>query len=359
MRTAALVLALASTLLGQVKQSEVDAAIDKGAEYLKDKTDGQRGRGNTTELVALTLAHAGVSADEAPLKELLERILQFRLSSTYNTAIQTVLLSYVNPKKYRARIAECGQWLVDAQCGNGQWTYGGDTPQEPERTVVSGDAESGYKLRDRRGDGVSPSGDNSNAQFGVLGLWAAMVAGVKVPESSFKLAERWWKGQQGTDGGWGYGARDLSYGSMTCAGVAAMSICARGLEDPDRNRGQEVAGLRWLGGNFTVKTNPKGGSWHYYYLYSLERAGTITGQRTMGGHDWYQEGARFLVDAQANDGSWTSEDPISDTCFAILFLKRATSSLVTGAPQDRASVTPDDPATEPAVPDEPAKDEKK
>ncbi|MEK7866749.1 MAG: prenyltransferase/squalene oxidase repeat-containing protein, partial [Planctomycetota bacterium] len=196
-------------------------------------------------------------------------------------------------------------------------------------------------------------------QFGVLGLWAAAIAGVKVPASSFQRAERWWKGQQGTDGGWGYGSRDLSYGSMTCAGVAAMSICARGLEDPDRNRGQEVAGLRWLGGNFTVKDNPKSGSWHYYYLYSLERAGTITAQKTIGGKDWYQEGARFLVDAQAADGSWTSEDPISDTCFAILFLKRATSSLITGVPQDRASVTPDDPATEPAAPDDPPKDEKK
>lgn len=359
MRSAALVLVLASSLLAQVKQSEIDAAIDEGAEYLKQNAGGQRGRGNTTELVALTLAHAGIPADEAPLKGLLERIVQAELVSTYNVALQTVLLGHVDPKKYRTRIAECGQWLVDAQCANGQWTYSGGAPQQPERIVVSGDAESGYRLRERRGDGPAGGGDNSNAQFGVLGLWAAAIAGVKIPASSFQLAERWWKGQQGTDGGWGYGGRDLSYGSMTCAGVAAMSICARGLNDPDRNRGQEVAGLRWLGGNFTVKDNPKSGSWHYYYLYSLERAGTITGQKTMGGHDWYQEGARFLVDAQAADGSWTSEDAISDTCFAILFLKRATSSLITGIPQDRASVTPDDPAAEPAAPDEPAKEEKR
>lgn len=339
-----------------MKQQEIDRAIDKGAAYLKQQ--GVEGRENTMELVALTLAHAGVPASEAPLTDLIERVTRGELVSTYHVALQAVLLAHVDPKKYRARIAECGQWLVDSQCSNGQWTYTGKLRQEPERNAVSGDGKSRYTLRDQREAGAQ-CGDNSNSQFGVLGLWAVCMAGVKVPASAFQRAERWWKADQRTDGGWGYGGPGPSYGSMTCAGVAAMSICGRGQGDPERNRGQEIAGLRWLGQHFSVKENPRGGSWLYYYLYSLERAGTITGQKLIGGKDWYQEGARFLVDNQAANGSWEESDPVIDTCFAILFLKRATASLVTGIAQDRVSVTPDDPALEPPDPEEQTGEEKK
>lgn len=361
MKSAALVLALATCLSAQVSQKEIDEAIRRGAEYLKaNHQAGGRvmGRGGTDELVALTLAHAGVSPSEEPLRGMIAQIAQRELTGTYNVALQAVLLTLVDPRKHRERIAECGQWLVDSQCSNGQWTYSGALRQKPMRTVVSGNAESGYELRDKQGLESRTAGDNSNAQFGLLGLWAVMVAGVKVPPGPFQRAEGWWKAQQGTDGGWGYGARDLSYGSMTCAGIAAMAICARGLGEPARNAGHEAAGLRWLGNLFTVKGNPKSGAWHYYYLYSLERAGTITGQKRIGDHDWYVEGARFLVDTQAKDGSWTEHDPITDTCFAVLFLKRATLSLVTPSPLDKAVVTPDDPASEPAEPDDASKDGK-
>ena len=36
----------------------------------------------------------------------------------------------------------------------------------------------------------------------------------------------------------------------------------------------------------------------YYYLYGLERAGRLTARRFIGDHDWYREGAEFLVREQ-------------------------------------------------------------
>ena len=91
-------------------------------------------------------------------------------------------------------------------------------------------------------------------------------------------------------------------------------------------------GLAWLNHHFTVKNNPPGGQgWHYYYLFGLERAGVLTNKKFIGDHDWYREGADYLVDRQKDDGSWSrgrgpraEERMYSDTCFALLFLNRVT-----------------------------------
>ncbi len=350
---------VASLAFGEdrVTQKEVDAAIAKGAKFLAS-APADRFDGRSDELVALALAHAGVRPSQEPLKGLLDRIVRGQLTATYNVALQAVLLLVVDPKKYRNRLADCGQWLIDSQSPNGQWTYGGSLVRTPERTVASGNGEGTITLK-AKGDTVAGGGggDNSNSQFGLLGLWAVSRAGIKVPASPFERAERWWKSAQesevrgnvveeGAARGWGYGSGGPATPSMTCAGVAAMAICGMGLGAADRNRPQMSAGMRWLGAHFAVIPN-------YYYLYSLERAGTITGEKLIGGHDWYQEGARFLIDGQGADGSWTGGyGGTIDTCFAILFLKRATESLTGGAGGlDRASVTPDDPATEPVEPE--------
>jgi hypothetical protein len=52
---------------------------------------------------------------------------------------------------------------------------------------------------------------------------------------------------------------------------------------------------------------------------------------TIGKHDWYNEGAKQLLDDQKADGSWVAGGGRSnstwDTCYAILFLKKATARL--------------------------------
>jgi hypothetical protein len=48
--------------------------------------------------------------------------------------------------------------------------------------------------------------------------------------------------------------------------------------------------------------------------------------KRMGKHDWYVEGARYLVGAQSSGGSW--KDSLVSTSFALLFLKRGTVPVV-------------------------------
>ena len=62
----------------------------------------------------------------------------------------------------------------------------------------------------------------------------------------------------------------------------------------------------------------------YYFLWSLERVAVLYGLRTIGGKDWYAWGSDVIVRHQRPDGSWADDfgGPV-DTCFALLFLKRA------------------------------------
>ena len=46
-----------------------------------------------------------------------------------------------------------------------------------------------------------------------------------------------------------------------------------------------------------------GGSYHFYYLYSVERVGDLTGRKEFGGKDWYVRGAEFLLAQQHAGGA--------------------------------------------------------
>jgi hypothetical protein len=76
-------------------------------------------------------------------------------------------------------------------------------------------------------------------------------------------------------------------------------------------------------------SGPQGAWWGpamlYYHLVSLERAVMLSGIKILGGHSWYPEGAAFVVSAQSRDGRWASlqDNPVIDTAFALLFLRRA------------------------------------
>jgi hypothetical protein len=102
-------------------------------------------------------------------------------------------------------------------------------------------------------------------------------------------------------------------------------------------------GLAWLAHHFAVdhhpprkqgKDGPEEPGYFYYYLYALERVGALTSRQYLGEHDWYREGAEELLRRQLADGSWPSggwDDDLVNTCFALLFLRRATlRSAVTG-----------------------------
>ena len=62
---------------------------------------------------------------------------------------------------------------------------------------------------------------------------------------------------------------------------------------------------------------------NYYYCYGLERAAAIM---DVPAEQWYVDGARYLVKQQGSNGSWTD---VYNTSLALLFLTRATRSILT------------------------------
>lgn len=211
--------------------------------------------------------------------------------------------------------------------------------------------------------------DHSNTQYSLLALAAAGRCGVPVPVRTWQRAldhllqcqetkgpevlrkERFEGGGDaygtvtravGRDRarGWGYFDATDATGSMTSGGVSSLALCRAELRRRNRiNERDDAAaergvrdGIAWLGLHFTVTENPgpRGApmhreAWQYYYLYGLERAGILGGVALMGEHDWYREGAEYLVGVQGEDGSF--EGALLESCWALLFLKRATAGL--------------------------------
>ena len=345
----------------KVDQNKVDAAIDKGAKYLleelkKGLADVKHPHGGdipTDEIVFYTLIHSGVDPNDASFQKLLDKLLTKDLQKTYAVSLLAMSLESYDRKKYQYRIAQCAQFLVDNQCKNGQWDYGEAVPLEkkepPKKDVASGggkvDGASGKTGKTeslpvipvKRRQKARDSGDNSNAQYAALGLRACLQASVNIPQETLTDAVKWWEGNQAGDGGWGYGymgSQDPSgYGSMTAGAVGALIIFRHFLKLDYKKDPKIAKGLQWLGNNFTEKENPKyqqPSMWHLYWLYAVERVGILLGTEFLGRHEWYPEGAKFLLESQGADGSWKGQSiggAVADTCFAILFLRRATKPL--------------------------------
>lgn len=192
--------------------------------------------------------------------------------------------------------------------------------------------------------------DNSNTQFAALALWAAGRHDVPM-ERALALLEKRFRVSQTPGGRWGYcfherndSDRDVANRpAMTGAGLLGLAVghgvTAAGLadgtrpaEDPAIERGLKALGQ--LVGE--AKPRPKGMSRrgpppkgvNYYLLWTVERVAVLFNLPTVGGKDWYAWGTDVLLHAQGEDGSWRNGDypgsaPTHDTCFALLFLKRA------------------------------------
>lgn len=374
-------------------QKKIDEAIDKGMKYLLDYSkkeilpklnEGVKAFGWQfnmdprfyTELIVLTLVHAGVSKEDETFKALLNDVLSRNLVLTYHVALQAMALEALDKKTYQKRIAECAQFLIDAQDKDGRWGYMGGQPTKDDDVATDkgkGDKTKKDKEKDKPVETIGPpkdpkkggdtealpimelrkrgwgfGTDNSNTQYATLGLRACMDSGIAIPKDVAKLAVQWWEKNQNADGGWGYGGgkgsstgllSDISYGSMTAGGVGSLAIYKYYLGQDYKKEKHIQAGLKWLADHYSIKANPPFNNAHlYYYLYALERAGIFTENEKIGSHSWYIEGAQYLIQVQNGDGSWDSQSElarkmnphqlrIADTCFAILFLKRATKPL--------------------------------
>lgn len=143
--------------------------------------------------------------------------------------------------------------------------------------------------------------------------------------------------------GWGYKPGEPPRGSMTAAGLACLVVIKSELED---HRGYQKTyaakvdqairdGAAWLALRFRPDANPGADKdWLFYYLYTVERAGTLTAVDLFGTKDWYAEGREKVLASQQPDGSFEvktggeHDGVLAGTCFAVLFLKRSTVPVI-------------------------------
>lgn len=358
-------LAAAALLLGQVQvdQKSIDEAIAKGIASLKTaESPGHYQIAHCDELILYTFITAGVPATDDRFQKLLQRVLTDEPTHTYRVSLQAMLLEELDRVKYQDRIALCAQFLVDNQCQNGQWSYGEPTKMGKDDSVASGGragtsaiavgkpaVQKRITIRAQR---TGPAdGDNSNTQYAALGLRACADAGIILPESVLTRGERWWRttilGSKKAGGnavasggeevqGWGYKKGDDPYNTMTAGGAGCLVIYDYLLHRDWKKNPKTKAAINYLAGSYWLSGPPQGLTpyWYYYYLYAIERVGMLYDTALLGQKDWYLDGARWLLQQQDANGSWDGNKLFSnpsnktfDTCFAILFLKKATKGL--------------------------------
>jgi hypothetical protein len=208
--------------------------------------------------------------------------------------------------------------------------------------------------------GMVGIGDNSNTQFATLALWAGRRYGVPTQPALANVYRRF-QLSQNPDGTWDYSpvfgtsgvpsvrSASMASAAMTCAGLLGLA-CGHGAKaDVKKDKEKDGPTTVDLSGDARVKAglqalttavgSPVG--WNgdgdapegvlsakdraFYYLWSLERICVILGLETLGKHDWYNWGAEILLKNQQLDGTWhgTHAGSGADTCFALMFLKKA------------------------------------
>jgi hypothetical protein len=362
---------------------DVDAAIAKGVAWLlKQPKDGAyleyKGYPGGTDALAALALYACDDERKAG-NDALNRAMLQDPTKTYQAAVTMMAIDMRRTPPGEAALLRAGKIAKPTR-----------NLSEPERTWMKQGAE--FLVRTAAGPGkwnypspqhggrfLPPPPDLSNSQYAVLGLLAAHRCGVPVEDSVWLGALRAFLQAQERDGpavpGWlpsarqqreaeagasaasapAVRARGFPYktgeeatGSMTCAGIASIVICRDVLREaggksipPEVAASAERAvadGFGWLHSRYTVeqasRAEKRPHKWLHYYLYALERAGILADVARVNEHDWYADGALHLLLTQHADGWWEEEAgsearKIADTCFALLFLKRAVTPVAT------------------------------
>jgi hypothetical protein len=202
--------------------------------------------------------------------------------------------------------------------------------------------------------------DVSSTQFAMLALSTAHRCGYLVPEEVFRRARAFLLASQEADGrevlraihvpggdpdaldrarGFPYiaGSDVLPYrrvtGGMTAAGVSSLLLVREELGADEEVERAILDGFAWIGRYLCVQVNPGAfpflqGSYHFTWLYALERCGDLGRREVIGERTWFAEGANFLLSVQREDGAFVDETcmnpkDVLGTAFALLFLTRA------------------------------------
>ena len=314
---------------------QVRTSIERGIRYLK-QIEGGRGnwevgagaviqRGGWTCLALLSLLTSGVKPDDKVIERGLTWIRDLAPQHTYVVGLQTMVLAEAGFAKDLPQIQRNVDWLIQARLIRGGKLVGW-----------------GYT-------GGGGNGDNSNAQYALLGLHSGKQAGAKIDIAIWKEIQEYYITTQSKErdgsGGWRYQPFNDGYPpsmTMTTAGMTGLYISGMELNENqqklDPNTGVAAAcnvykqnvpiakGIKWLtdDGKWAWRTK-----FHTFYnVYGIERVGRLSGRRFIGERDWYREGCKMIVPMQNDDGSWaiqgqgTDSWPVVSTSFALLFLSK-------------------------------------
>ncbi len=265
-------------------------------------------------LAAYALLASGVSPLEKPMAKALTWLSRQECTKTYSLGLR------------------CNVWLLANKETGGKYSryFRGDVVRLIKST------KNGSYNYNSLGLGKS-SGDNSNSQFGVLGVWAGAMGLAEVPEQYWMTVLRHWQLCQNRDGGWGYrkgqkkggDTPEGSRATMTAAGLATLFVCFDNLF-ADRFIKCDVKsefapirrGLNWMDKHYVRAL--RSGKRTYYFIYGVERVGLASGYKYFGTVDWYKLGAEKLLARQGGKGSWAGggHGSVINTSFALLFLAR-------------------------------------
>lgn len=309
-----------------------DPSVKKGFKYLKDSNNDKPGSSYETSMLMLAVC-ATADANKS-LKASEKKAEKLKLSGEMRGWAQVLQKHLLDKRKLKG------------------WRY-----QVPGTQGAAGGEQ-----------------DLSSTQLAALALFAAHRLGIRTDERVWEDILSYALEQQDDSGPdvieedpvtkqkQTWHARGFSYikgeshpeegqpvGSMTACGVGTAMIARFVLSDggkkkaawdarPDAAKVQNAVqdGLAWLITNWSPFDNPKKSQmnvYHLYYLYSFERMMDLIARHKVGAHLWYSEMGQAILNRQADDGHWetgTTHKPgdVLDTCFALLFLKRATKGAI-------------------------------
>jgi hypothetical protein len=235
---------------------------------------------------------------KSPMKQSIAFLVSHRNNTTYAASFQANALALLPRRSaYGTVLRWDATYLFRSMHQGGGYAYAWGTPAYNKRFPT----------------GEADWCDNSNTQYGVLGMWAAAHAGLPIPARYWLQAASHWRRGQFINGSWGYAGLAQTPSvtaalpgrmmTFTPAGVASLLICDEFLGAQnvgirpivDRN---VLAGLHWINKNFDPTIDDP------YAMYCYERVGLASGLQYFGGHNWYNDYVRTLLAKQRSNGSW-------------------------------------------------------
>src|SRR6185436_1801601 len=253
--------------------------------------------------------------------ELKKKIVEFlkgtawKQSSRATTvmALRALAMSASGDPALRPLIAECAQYLVEAQGANGLWSDGAEVvarledqkAAEGSAFVISGDPAPVRFQIVRKGVATkAPEGDWIVTPLALLALTAAENAGHRLPAETWSVA-----------------AAQPWPPAAPAAGVLSWVLCRQALGEPDVEPSERVrTALKEMSIPEKGATPAK--------LLAIERVGSLLSTPRLGDQEWYGAGSRALAASQKPDGSWgEGAEAVAGTSQALLFLTRSGAAL--------------------------------